>query len=307
MTTPPISRILVGTDFSECAARALDHAVFLARASSASIELLHVVEVLHETDLDSVAAAQYFEHSRKEAERPLSELATHLAELGLAATWTLRLGIPSQHINTVAADCGADLVVLGTHGRSGPHIALGSTAERVIRGAPCPVFTVRSVQDYHRLVGNRVAAAAPTIGHMLTPVDFSPCSLDALDYTAEMAQMLHAGVTILHVLEPVFFDLDVAIGQIAKEGEKRQQAESRLAELIEWLRPRVPSVQAAVRGGIVSDSVLAGADGCNLIVMGTHGRRGLSQQITGSIAEAVLRRTQCPVLTLRRRHPHQAQ
>ncbi len=311
MTTPPIRRILVATDFSECAARALDYAAFLARAYSAQLELLHVVEVLPGSDLDSVAANHYFERCRKQAARPLDEQATYLAEVGLAAKWRVRLGIPSQQINAAATDCEADLVVLGTHGRTGlVEIALGSTAERVVRGAPCPVLTVRSVQDHHRLVGNHGAGAAPAIGHILTPVDFSPCSLEALDYATEIAQVFRAPITILHVIEPIFYDLDVALGHIVQEREKREQAESQLSELVDRLKPRGLSMQTAVRGGITADSILAGAQGqrCNLIVMGTHGRRGLSQLRTGSIAEAVLRRAQCPVLTVKsRKGPHPGQ
>lgn len=304
MTTSPISRILMATDFSKCAGRALEYAAFLAGACSAPLELLHVVEVLPDLDLDSVAANHYFEHCRKHAERPLDELATYLAGVGLAAKWRLHLGIPSQQINAVATDCGADLVVLGTHGRTGlEHIALGSTAERVVRGAPCPVLSVRSVQDHHRLVGNHGAGAAPAIGQILTPVDFSPCSLEALDYAAEIARPFHAAITILYVMEPIFYDLDVALGHIAQEREKREHAESQLAELVERLQPRGLSVQTAVRGGVTADSILACARGlgCDLIVMGTHGRRGISKLMAGSITEAVLRRAQCPVLTVKSR------
>lgn len=308
MTSPPIRRILVATDFSECAGRALEYAAILAGAYSAPVELLHVVEALSDMDHDSVASSHYFELCRKQAERPLDELATHLAEGGLAAKWRLHLGIPSQQINAVATDCGADLVVLGTHGRTGlADVALGSTAERVVRGAPCPVLTVRSVQGQHRLVGNHVAGAAPVIGRILTPVDFSPCSLEALDYAADIAHVFCAAVTILHVIEPIFYDLDVALGHIVQEREKREEAESQLSELVDRLKRRGLSVQTAVRGGITGDSILAGAQGqgCNLIVMGTHGRRGLSQLRTGSIAEAVLRQAQCPVLTVKsRKGPH---
>ena len=311
MTTPPIRRILVATDFSECAGQALEYAAFLAGAYSAPVELLHVVEVLSDIDLDSVASTQYFEFCRKQAERPLDELATYLAEVGLAAKWRLRLGIPSQQINAAATDCGADLVVLGTHGRTGlVDIALGSTAERVVRGAPCPVLTVRSVQDHQRLLRNHGAGTAPAIGHIFTPVDFSPCSLEALDYATEIAQVFRAPITILHVIEPIFYDLDVALGHIVQEREKREQAESQLSELVDRLKPRGLSVQTAVRGGITADSILAGAQGqsCNLIVMGTHGRRGLSQLRTGSVAEAVLRRAQCPVLTVKScKGPHPGQ
>lgn len=61
-------------------------------------------------------------------------------------------------------------------------------------------------------------------------MDFSPCSLDALDYAAGIAQVFRAAMTILYVMEPVFFDLDVAVGRILEEPVKHEQAQSRLGE-----------------------------------------------------------------------------
>jgi nucleotide-binding universal stress UspA family protein len=300
MTASPISKILVATDFSTCARRALDYAAFLAGACSVPVELLHVIDILQDSDFDSLEANRYFDYCRKQAEKPLDEMAAFLVEAGLVAKCRLRRGIPSQQINDVAADCRADLVVLGSHGRTGlAHIVLGSTAERVVRGAPCPVLIVREGPDDHRLMQDQRSGTTPAVSRILTPVDFSPCSLDALDYAAGLAQVFRAAITILYVMEPVFFDLDLAVGRILEEPEKREQAQSRLAGLVERLTPRGLSIQSAVRGGITTDSILACALGCDLIVMGTHGQRGHSELRTGSIAEAVLRRAQCPVLTVK--------
>lgn len=308
-TTSPIKRILVATDFSECAAQALNYAAFVAGVCSAPLELLHVVDILQDTDLDSLEADRYFDYCRKQAEKPLDEMVSFFGETGLMAKWRLGRGIPSQQINSVAADSSADLVVLGSYGRTGlAHIALGSTAERVVRGAPCPVLIVREVEGAHRPVKDQRSSTTPRISRILTPVDFSTCSLDALDYAVGIAQMFRAAITILYVMEPVFFDLDVAVGRILQEPEKHEQAQSRLAELVDRLAQRGLSIQSAVRGGITADSILACALGCDLIVMGTHGRRGHSQLRTGSIAEAVLRRAQCPVLTVKSfKGPHSTQ
>jgi nucleotide-binding universal stress UspA family protein len=299
-TTSPIKRILVATDFSECAGRALHYATFMAGVCSAPVELLHVVDITEDMDLDSLEVDRYFEHCRKQAEKPLDDMTRTLEKHGLVAKWRLGRGIASQEISNVAADCSADLIVLGSHGRTGlAHITLGSTAERVVRGAPCPVLTVRGAQDAPRRSADQTSRRTPTISRILTPVDFSPCSLNALDYAADIAQMFHAGITILYVMEPVFFDLDVSLGQILEEPEKHERAQSQLAELVNRLAPRGLSIQSAVRGGVTADSILACGLGCDLIVMGTHGRRGHSQLRTGSIAEAVLRRAQCPVLTVK--------
>src|SRR5687767_501363 len=113
--TSPIKRILVATDFSECAARALDYAAFVSGVCSAPLELLHVVDIMQDTDLDSLEADRYFDYCRKQAERPLDEMAAFLLKAGLVAKWRLGRGIPSQQINSVATDCSADLVVLGSY------------------------------------------------------------------------------------------------------------------------------------------------------------------------------------------------
>jgi nucleotide-binding universal stress UspA family protein len=257
-----------------------------------------VVEVLRGLEFDAPFPDPLLEMRRKEAERLLGELVTRVKQEGLDVGGQLREGIPSEQIGQVALEQRADFIVVGTHGRTGlDHIMLGSTAERVIKQAPCPVLTVR-VASIH---GEKEADAPPCIRHLLVPVDFSSPSLDALEYAIQVVDRFGARLTLLHVLEPIYHDLELGLGRIEQEVQKRTHWEAQLDGLAQVVKERGLPAGAAVLGGIPSESIVtyARGKGCDLIVMGTHGRRELSRVQYGSVAEAVLRQAPCPVLTVR--------
>jgi nucleotide-binding universal stress UspA family protein len=105
----------------------------------------------------------------------------------------------------------------------------------------------------------------------------------------------------MHVLEPICYDLDYSLGLIEHEVRKRDHWKSQLTELSDLVKSFGLPADFQISGGVPSDAILAGAlrGRSDLIVMGTHGRRGLSQKRFGSVAEAVLRRATCPVLTVK--------
>jgi nucleotide-binding universal stress UspA family protein len=297
MKPKPITRILAATDFSACADRALDYAAFLAGACSAPLDVLQIVEAPPDMDPNEAMAGPFFERCRKEAVEPLDRLVRRLTSGGVMATSRQRFGIPSQQINAAAGDLQADLVIVGAHGRTGlAHIPLGSTAERVVLGAPCPVLAVPAPHG-----GTAERGEAVALRQILCPVDFSRCSVEALEYAASMARTFGASLSILHVLEPIFFDLDLGLGAVPEYERARADTESRLADVRNALAQQGLAVQIIVSGGVLADSILAAAQAnrCDAIVMGTHGRRGRPHLMTGSVAEAVLRRTPCPVWTVR--------
>ena len=191
--------------------------------------------------------------------------------------------------------------VVGTRGKTGlAHVLLGSTAERVIRGAPCPVLTVR--MEPAVIKEEEGALSKPvTLERILVPVDFSDCSLDALGYAAVVAQQAKASLMLLHVLEPVSYGLDFTLGQSKARRLEVETWTKRLEELVSSHQHPAMQVESQLRGGFPADSILDSAQTlpCDLIVMGTHGRRGISHTISGSVAEAVLRKARCPVITVR--------
>jgi nucleotide-binding universal stress UspA family protein len=213
-----------------------------------------------------------------------------------ATNWQA-LGIASEQLIDAARKEAVDLIVVGTQGRTGlEHILLGSTAERVMKGAPCPVMTVRSI-------GAAPSHDTPiTIKQILAPTDLSDCSLDALEYTIQLAKQFKASVTILHVLEWVSVGLDFSAAEVAEGGRVRRETELRIVALADLIRAQGLRAEAVIRGGgAPADFVLelAGERGADLIVMGTHGRRGLSRLLIGSVSEGVLRQAACPVITVK--------
>jgi nucleotide-binding universal stress UspA family protein len=141
-----LKRVLVPTDFSESARHALRYGISFAREYEAELVLLHVVENLtvgYASDLFPVPMAEVFDEISGYARAELAKLAAGAKEKGLSVRELVVQGKPSVEIVRVAREETADMIVLGTHGKGMLDKALfGSTAERVIRRAPCPVLTV---------------------------------------------------------------------------------------------------------------------------------------------------------------------
>lgn len=141
--------ILLPTDFSNPAAQAAAYAYAFVDKFGAELHVLHVIErlasSLPEVVLDlSESLEKYFEKAEVRALENLSNSVDPMWEKGKRVTLATREGAPFVQIVQYAREHGIDLIVMGTHGRSGlPHAIMGSVAERVVRKAPCPVLTVR--------------------------------------------------------------------------------------------------------------------------------------------------------------------
>ena len=144
-----IARIMVPTDFSATADAALDYARDLARQFGASIDLVHVVDdpflaVAFVGAGTMVMPAELREMLENQAREQLdARHAAHAASLP-GSSIAILLGPPANRLVERAKEDKADLIVMGTHGRTGlGHLFLGSVAERVVRTAACPVLTIR--------------------------------------------------------------------------------------------------------------------------------------------------------------------
>ena len=142
-----IKHVLVPLDFSDCSLRALDYAVAFGEQFHAKLTLLHVVEpvVVPDNYLAAAAALDETNQSLLEAARErLLALCRKRLNHHVASEVLVRMGRAYSEIPDTAKALGADLIILGTHGYTGlKHVLLGSTAERVVRHAACPVLTVR--------------------------------------------------------------------------------------------------------------------------------------------------------------------
>ena len=162
--TDSITRILVPVDFSAPSDRSVAYASLLADRFGAAVELLHVIGDPYRTTAWASEAfvpplPNVLAELTETARRRLSETQQSLADRGVVATTAIAQGPPAVGILEHLAAGSFDLVVMGTHGRTGlSHVLLGSVAEHVLRKSPCPVLTVRGP----RAAGHDQVAAAAT-------------------------------------------------------------------------------------------------------------------------------------------------
>ena len=138
-------RVMVATDFSSSSEAAGNAGMSLAIAFAAEVILVHVVSfVYYDVAYANIRSAE--DEARRSAEKRLVAIAASMEARGLRVRTLVRAGKAGESIADAAREVGADLMVVGTHGRHGLNrLLLGSVAERVVRLAPCHVLTVKSV------------------------------------------------------------------------------------------------------------------------------------------------------------------
>jgi nucleotide-binding universal stress UspA family protein len=296
---PLITRVLFATDFSHCAERALHYAVAIASSWKAELQILHVLEFLPGMNPEYSVNHLYLEEIRKDAAYHMLDVEKRAKQTGLSTHPVIDLGIPSQRIEAAGQGAGS-VIVVGTRGRTGlEHILLGSTAERVVRTASSPVLAVKAPGDassWAALSDNRLQ-----FRRLLIPVDFSASSLEALEYGVQSAKHVGATVTILHALEPVAYGLDFTLGSGVEWSTQKAYVEGRLEILRALCTSNGINAEHVLKAGTPADSIRDHAERQqpDLMIMGTHGRRGISRMLSGSVAETMLRLAPCPVLTVR--------
>ena len=143
-----ISIILHPTDFSPSSKHAMSYALSFAREFKAKLHVLHVIEeiasAMYFDILQAPPLAQLMDDIEAQAKGALDELIPPEMRRGVEVECIIRKGVPFLEIIRCAGEIGADVIVCGTHGRTGlKHALFGSVAEKVVRKAPCPVLSVR--------------------------------------------------------------------------------------------------------------------------------------------------------------------
>jgi nucleotide-binding universal stress UspA family protein len=182
-----IEKILIPYDFSETAALALEHGVFMAKLLRAEIKLVHVLEAMSFTSAISHAFSGFEKKIESASDEKLGEVASKIHnESGVTVSIATEVGRIYKKIAHTAKVWHADLIIMGTHGVSGPqeHV-VGTNTVRVIAEAPCPVI---SVQTHARKVG---------FTRILVPIDDSANSRQKVPYVLTLAEAYNAHVFIL--------------------------------------------------------------------------------------------------------------
>lgn len=292
-----ITRVLCPIDFSETSQHALDHAVAIATWYKAKLTLLHVFVTLPTIDAPPLVLD---DANRESLEKSIRTMAAGVpADVPVDVRVEQAEHVHSEILDQLAAT-HADLLVLGTHGRSGfQRLFLGSVTEKVIRKATCPTLVVppRS-SDIPR--GSPVQ-----FKRILCAIDFSESSLSALAYALNMAEEADAQLTLLHVIEmppelkgnAMAPDFDIGLLHAAADAEARR----RLHDLVPDQARSYCTVETAVVEGRPYRRLLqrAAEDRVDLIVMGVLGRGAIDLLFFGSTTHHVIRGATCPVLIVR--------
>jgi nucleotide-binding universal stress UspA family protein len=154
MEQTTLSRVLVPVDFSSCSRAALEYASFLASRLSATVDVLHVWEPPHYVRPDVLlhphgeAQQTLQQFARSNAGREMEWFLGNVESHGVKVKGRLEFGNPYHVILEISSSGAYDLIVMGTHGRTGlSHLLLGSIAEKIVRRASCPVITIRSSEQ----------------------------------------------------------------------------------------------------------------------------------------------------------------
>jgi nucleotide-binding universal stress UspA family protein len=290
-------RILCPVDFSESSRHALTHAVAMARRYEGRVSLLYVAPLLPSvvTFPLSVDPVTMDVASRQSLREELHAFAGPLQDQ-VPMDVALLEGDAARQILEHAQHGPADLVVMGTHGRTGfERWVLGSVTEKVLRKAHCPVLTVpRAAPD----------AVSADFRRILCPVDFSPTSIRGVEQGLSLAEATKASLTLLHVVQWLpeeelrdhrHFNVPEFRAYLERDAFRQLQALVP-AEARDWCE-----VREAVTFGKPWRQVLRHAsDGAaDLVVMGVNGRKAVDLALFGSTTHHVVREASCPVLTVR--------
>lgn len=283
------SHVVVGIDFSAHAQLAVEHAMEIARHTGARLTLVHVAPVLPPlTARADDTWSAFLDEQLAGCRARLQVLRERLSGQGVDVSQAFIEGFPHTGLADAARALGADLIVVGTHGRTGlSRILLGSVAERTIREADRSVLVVRGPAHpggYHRVV----------VGS-----DYDPAATLALARAIELTAP-RGDVHVVHAWRPPYTDFGFDVPAIASLREAAElEAKPQRAMVLGLPRPPDVAIRLDVVDGppfVVLDDLSASAD---LIVVGSHSRQGVRRFLLGSTAEATTRHARCSVLVAR--------
>lgn len=285
-----IETILHPTDFSDGAANARAVALDLATRYQAELHLFHG-QLLHLSDRSALPLAALAETATVEARRLVEQDPTR--QMPTVQVSQLPAVSAFEAVMDRASELQPDLIVMGTHGRSGlGRLLIGSTAEKIVHHWTGHVVTVR-----HASTSPATKPGRPR--RILVPVDLSAGSAEALDAARWLAKSSDTQLDLLHVVEPIppFYYGGNAERGFTAAGDQRQFLERCLRD---WSGPIDGATWTVTDGSApVEIARMAKNHRADLVVMGTRGLTGLPHMLIGSVTERVCRTCDTPVLVVR--------
>jgi nucleotide-binding universal stress UspA family protein len=301
--------ILVPLDGSALAEQVLPSVRLLATMLKANVHLLRVISDDKSDQIVAEMNARTFpvlspltvqmqreQHAwdllMQGAENYLAGPAIQLREAGIVVQTEVRPGFAAEQIIAAAASEQTVLIAMATHGYSGlRRWRLGSVTDKVVHAATTPVLIVRGAAD--------ALAAAPTLKHILVPLDGSDLARQALPIAVDLARAAAADITLLQVVD-VVPEADPRARPHGQATMQQAAAMQELTDLSEQLGQQItvsPLVEVGYPAEVIVDS--ARAHQVDLIAMATHGYTGSRRWALGSVADKVLHATTTPLLLVR--------
>lgn len=276
-----VGRILLAMDFTDAGSSAQNEASLLARTFGAELELAHAAPDTRPDDPDATAVARHIE-------RMLERVAKDLEADGVRVGRPFRVTLgqpPATSLLACLAERPYDLAVLGAGAKTAAdRVLLGSTAERVVREAPCPVWLTRPCRDHAE------------VKRILCAVDGASPAPEPLLVAAALAKTFVAELCLLNVLPAT----DGPFG--ARRAAQEESARSAVGFESTVRRVDLHGVEHALveRRGKAAVEIVAAAEelDADLLVLGSGGRTGLARLVRGNTAEKVLRQVPCSMLTV---------
>jgi nucleotide-binding universal stress UspA family protein len=281
-----LERILVPLDGSQLAEAVLGQVDRLLRFKEARVILFRAVPIPMQAGFEG--APFVFQDEKDEADHYISSMAGELRAQGIRARGLVQVGGAASGILEVARQHSVTLIAMATHGRTGlSRLVVGSVTEQVLRDSETPVLVLRSFQEVNAGAVRASAREVP-IRRILMPVDGTETSLAILPHVRSLARPMGASVMVLGVVEPI-------------ERKSSVERDPLVREAVNSLSRDHIAVDPLVRLGDPASEILdaSSTHDADLIAMTTHGRRGLSRMMKGSVTERVLRGAMVPVLVVR--------
>lgn len=293
-------QILCPTDLSDASGPALRYAAAIAAWYEARLTVLHVVPTFDAIQIPPGALGEtvqvVYPSSRDDVTATMQRQMEATGSAAVNPALEAEAGDTLDTIVDRALTLPADLLVIGTHGRSGfNRLLFGSIAEQVLHRASCPVLTVPP---------HAPTTATVTFDRILCAMDFSAAALQALGFALDLARQANGRLTILHALEWLAEE-EPRVHTHFNVPEYRHylmdDARGRIGELIAGESQTWCEIETLVTAGRAYREILrvAREQASELIVMGTQGRAGLGLAFAGSATQQVVRAAECPVLTVR--------
>ncbi len=298
-----LKNVLFATDFSAASEAALPYAAAIGRLYGSQLHVVHVMSpasYIASAPIDPVTVESMHEAACSDAHHRMEALSSQLKTVPHHTY--VRHGDVWQSLSDIIRTHEIDLLIVGTHGRTGVEkLVLGSKAEEILRQAPCPVLTVGSkVSGRAKLpmIEGEEKELSPveiSLRQIVYATDFSPESLAAAPFATSLAQEFQAKLTLLHVIEK-YTDM-------ARRPRPIDLALQRLERLVPeeaslWCSPRTSVQFGAPAECILHEALDSRAD---LIVLGVRsaaGHIGAATHLPWATAHKVIANAPCPVLTI---------